>query len=167
MQPVKTRIVEVMEFANKMGYKKIGLAFCGGVIHEAGVLTGVLEKHGFQVVAVTCKVGGVPKERIGLEDEQKINRGNHESMCNPIAQAMILNDLKTDFNIMFCLCVGHDSLFLKYIEGPTTVLAVKDRVNAHNPMAPIYTVNSYYQQLKKLEYGSKEEMQARLVAKEQ
>lgn len=93
----------------------------------------------------------MPKERIGLQEEEKINIGNHESMCNPIGQAMILNDARTDFNIMFCLCVGHDSLFLKYIKGLTTVLAAKDRVTGHNPMAALYTVNSYYQKLKKVE----------------
>jgi uncharacterized metal-binding protein len=151
MQPVKTRVAETIEFAKKMGYRRLGLAFCTGVTQEAGVLTEVLEKHGFEVVGVSCKVGGVPKERIGLKEEEKINIGDHESMCNPIGQAMILNDARTDFNIMFCLCVGHDSLFLKYIKGLTTVLAAKDRVTGHNPMAALYTANSYYQKLKKVE----------------
>ena len=36
------------------------------------------------------------------------------------------------------LCVGHDSLFLKYAEAPCTVLAVKDRLLGHNPLAAIY-----------------------------
>jgi len=151
MQPVKTRVLEIIEFAQKMGYQKLGLAFCTGVTREAGVLTEVLEKHGFEVVGVSCKVGGVPKERIGLQDEEKINIGHHESMCNPIGQAMVLNDARTDFNIMLCLCVGHDSLFLKYVESLTTVLAAKDRVTGHNPMAALYTVHSYYQKLKKVE----------------
>ena len=86
-----------------------------------------------------------------LQEEEKIYIGNHESMCNPIGQAMILNDARTDFNIMFCLCVGHDSLFLEYIKGLTTVLAAKDRVTGHNPMAALYTANSYYQKLKKVD----------------
>ena len=165
LHPTKPRIVEIMEFAEKMGYKRLGVAYCGGVTHEAGLLTEVLEKNGFDVIAVSCKLGGIPKERIGLRDQEKINIGNHESMCNPIAQASVLNDAKTDFNIMLCLCVGHDSLFLKYIEAPTTVFAAKDRVTGHNPMAALYTANSYYQRLKKLEFGSDKEMKARLVAK--
>ena len=86
-------------------------------------------------------------------------------MCNPIAQAMILNREATDFNIMLCLCVGHDALFLKYVEGPTTVFATKDRVTAHNPMAALYTVRSYYARLKKLQFGTSKEMKARLVAR--
>jgi len=165
MHPTKPRIVEIMEFADKMAYKKLGVAFCGGVTNEAGILTEILEKHGFTVVDVSCKLGGIPKEWIGLREEEKINIGNHESMCNPIAQAMVLNDAGTDFNIMIGLCVGHDSLFLKYVEAPTTVFAVKDRVLCHNPMAALYTANSYYARLKKLEYGSAEELKARLVAK--
>jgi uncharacterized metal-binding protein len=166
MEPVKTRVQEVIEFSQKMGYKRLGLAYCGGVTHEAGTLAEVLEKQGFEVIAVSCKVGGIPKERIGIKDEEKINIGRHESMCNPIAQAMLLNDVGTDLNIMLCLCVGHDSLFLKYIKGPTTIMAAKDRVTGHNPMAAIYTSNSYYQRLKKLEFGSDDEMKARLIAGE-
>jgi uncharacterized metal-binding protein len=66
---------------------------------------------------------------------------------------------------MLGLCVGHDSLFLRYIEALTTIFAVKDRVTGHNPMATLYTSNSYYAKLKKLELGSEEEIKARLVAK--
>jgi len=42
------------------------------------------------------------------------------------------------------LCVGHDSLFIKYSEAPITILAVKDRVLAHNPLGAIYQAESYY-----------------------
>jgi uncharacterized metal-binding protein len=157
LQPVKTRIAETIEFSRKMGYKKLGIAYCAGVNHEAGVMSEILETQGFEVTAVSCKVGGTPKERIGVKDEEKIYIGSYESMCNPIAQAMLLNDAGADLNIMLCLCVGHDSLFLKYIQGPTTVMAVKDRVTGHNPMAAIYTANLYYQKLKKLESGGKSE----------
>jgi len=46
------------------------------------------------------------------------------------------------------LCVGHDSLFFKHAEAPTTVLAVKDRVTGHNPLAAIYLSDSYYRKIK-------------------
>lgn len=65
-------------------------------------------------------------------------------MCNPIGQAKLLNDRKTDLNIILGLCVGHDSLFIKYSDAPITVLAAKDRVLGHNPLAAIYTSHSYY-----------------------
>jgi len=165
MIPMKSRLEELIEFSQRMGYKRLGMAFCGGLTHEASILSEILEKHGFEVVAVSCKVGGVPKEKIGVRDEEKIRIGEFEPMCNPITQAKILNQAKTDFNVMVGLCIGHDSLFLKYIEGLTTVFAVKDRVTGHNPMAALYTSQSYYQRLKKMEFGSPEEMKSRLMSK--
>jgi uncharacterized metal-binding protein len=147
MVPTKTRVEELIEFSKRMGYKKLGMAFCGGLTHEASILSEILERHGFEVVAASCKVGGIPKERIGVKDEEKIRIGEFEPMCNPITQAKILNRAKTDFNIMLGLCIGHDSLFLKYIEGLTTVFAVKDRVTGHNPMAALYTSHIYYERL--------------------
>jgi uncharacterized metal-binding protein len=147
--PTKTRVEELIEFSRRMGYKKLGMAFCGGLAHEAVILSRILEKHGFEVVGVSCKVGGIPKERIGVKDEEKVRIGEFEPMCNPITQAKILNQAKTDFNIMLGLCVGHDSLFLKYIEGLTTVFAVKDRVTGHNPMAALYNSHNYYERLMK------------------
>jgi uncharacterized metal-binding protein len=69
-------------------------------------------------------------------------------MCNPISQAMLMNAAKTDFNILLGLCVGHDSLVLKYSEAFCTVLAAKDRVFGHNPLAAVYTLDSYYRYLK-------------------
>jgi uncharacterized metal-binding protein len=44
--------------------------------------------------------------------------------------------------------VGHDSIFFKYAEAPTTVLAVKDRVTGHNPLAAIHLSDSDYQKIK-------------------
>jgi uncharacterized metal-binding protein len=164
MIPTKTRLEELIEFSRRMGYKRLGLAFCGGLTHEASILSEILERHGFEIVSVSCKIGGIPKERIGVKDEEKIRIGEFEPMCNPITQAKILNKAKTDFNIMLGLCIGHDSLFLKFIEGLTTVFAVKDRVTGHNPMAAIYTSRSYYQRMMKMEFGSPEEMKSRLVS---
>ena len=103
-----------------------------------------LKNQGFETVSVACKVGSVPKEEIGVKDSEKVFIGEYESMCNPILQAAIVNDAKTDFNILLGLCVGHDSLFFKYAEAPTTVLAVKDRATGHNPLGPIYLSGNYY-----------------------
>lgn len=144
MHPTKPRVQEICEFAHKMGYKRLGIAFCGGLQGEALSLTRILEAQGFEVVSVVCKAGATPKESIGLSEEQKIHIGEYESMCSPIAQAAILNREKTDFNIMLGLCVGHDSLFLKYSQAYCTVFAAKDRVLGHNPCAALYTKGTYY-----------------------
>jgi uncharacterized metal-binding protein len=148
MQPSKTRMEEIVEFSRKMKYRRLGLAFCIGLAREASVVDEILRTKGFEVISILCKAGRVPKEQIGIKNEEKIFRGTEESMCNPIFQARLLNEEKTDLNILIGLCVGHDSLFFKYAKAPTTVLAVKDRVTGHNPLAPIYLSTSYYQKLR-------------------
>ena len=131
-----------------MGYKRLGLVFCIGLANEASVVDEIFRTHGFEVVSVVCKAGRTSKEIIGIEEKDKIFQGTDEAMCNPIFQARLLNHEKTEFNILLGLCVGHDSLFLKYAEAPNTVLAVKDRVTGHNPLAAIYLSQSYYQKVK-------------------
>jgi uncharacterized metal-binding protein len=147
MEPTKTRLVEIREFAQKMGYQRLGLAFCIGLAKEARVVAEILKGHGFDVVSVLCKAGRTPKETIGIRDEEKIYQGTEEAMCNPIYQARRLNLAGTELNILLGLCVGHDSLFFKYAEAPTTVLAVKDRVTGHNPLAAVYLAETYYRKL--------------------
>jgi uncharacterized metal-binding protein len=147
LHPIKPRIEEICEFAEKMSYKKLGIAFCAGLHSEALALTRILKAQGFEVVSIVCKVGCTPKEKIGIKDDEKIRIGEFESMCSPIVQAKILKKEKTDFNIVLGLCVGHDSLFFKYSEAFTTVLVSKDRVLAHNPVGALYTTGSYYARL--------------------
>lgn len=148
MQPSKTRMIEICEFAGKMGYKRLGLAFCAGLVKEAAVVVNILERWNFDVVSVLCKAGATPKESLGIRDEEKVMQGTNEVMCNPVYQAKLLNHEKCEFNILMGLCVGHDALFFKYAEAPTTVLAVKDRVTGHNPLAAIYLSDSYYRKVK-------------------
>ena len=148
MHPVKPRIQEICEFAGKMGYERLGLVFCVGLAKEAEAVSRILKTQGFDLVSVACKVGCVPKEEIGLKDDEKIFIGGYEAMCNPILQAKVVNDAGSQFNVLLGLCVGHDSLFFKYAEAPTTVLAVKDRVTGHNPLAAVYVSGNYYSWLK-------------------
>ncbi|MBM9616002.1 DUF1847 domain-containing protein [Desulfobulbus rhabdoformis] len=148
VRPAKPRIEEILDFIGKMGYKKVGMAFCLGLRNEAKIVERFFKNHGIEMVSVICKVGRIPKEELGLTDQDKISVCTFETMCNPILQAQVLNSEQTEFNILLGLCVGHDSLFLKYAEAPCTVLAVKDRVTGHNPLAAVYTLDSYYRALK-------------------
>jgi uncharacterized metal-binding protein len=142
------RLEETIQFAHKMGYRKLGIAFCTGLGNEARTLDKILENRGFQVVSVCCKTGRVDKENIGLTREETIGgpKGKlyYESMCSPIAQAEILNAEKVDLAILLGLCVGHDTLFIKYCKVPITVLVVKDRVFGHNSAAALYLASSPY-----------------------
>lgn len=136
-----TRVEETIEFAKRMKYKKIGIATCVGLISESRTLAKILRNHGFEVFGIACKAGAIDKTEVGIPEECKDIGKN---MCNPIHQALRLNKEKTDFNIVMGLCVGHDSLFYKYSEAPTTTLVTKDRVLGHNPVAALYTAGTYY-----------------------
>jgi uncharacterized metal-binding protein len=115
------------------------------------VLDEILTARGFEVASVVCKVGSVPKEDLGLLDGEKIRPGGFEAMCNPIAQAELLNRAGTELNLLLGLCVGHDALFIRHASAYTTVVAVKDRVLGHNPLAALYTSRSYYRHLRPVE----------------
>lgn len=151
--PIKPRVQETIEFAHKMDFRRLGIAFCGGLSSEAKILADILKDQGFEVASVQCKVGRTPKEFLGLREEEKISIGKFEPMCSPITQAMVLNAAGTDFNILIGLCVGHDSLFLRYSEALCTVLVTKDRLTGHNPVAALYAHNSYYRKLRKEQFG--------------
>ena len=143
-----TRIEETIAFAKKMNYRKIGIATCIGLLNESRILAKILRSHDFEVFGISCKAGAVDKTAVGI-DEKCTAVGS--KMCNPINQALRLNSENTDLNIIMGLCVGHDMLFTKYSTAPVTTLVAKDRVTCHNPVAPLYTADSYYGKLFKRE----------------
>ena len=128
-----TRLEEIMRFAEEMGWSHLGIAFCIGLAEEAKVLAEA-QKPRFEVTAACCKVAGIEKEALSLD---KIDPERTEAMCNPAAQALHLNDAKTDLNLVVGLCVGHDIIFSRYSDAPVTTLVVKDRVLAHNPVGAL------------------------------
>jgi len=142
-----TRVEEIILFAKKIGAKKIGIATCVGLMNEAKMFAKVLNVKGLESYCVICKVGAIDKTEIGVDENLKIQKDCHESLCNPVLQAKILNKQQTDLNVIVGLCVGHDSLFIKYSEAPVTTLITKDRVLAHNPAAALYTTGFYYKRL--------------------
>jgi len=150
LHPPKPRIVEIVEFARRMAFTRLGLVFCIGLRQEAAVVHEILATNGFEVASVSCKVGGRPKSALGIKPPDQVDPGaGHETMCNPVLQALVVNEARTEFNVLLGLCVGHDSLFFKHAEAMGTVLAVKDRLLGHNPLAAVYQYESYYRYLKK------------------
>ena len=144
-----TRVEETVKFIERMGYHKVGVATCVGLLDEARIFTRILRAHGLDVYTVCCKCGAVDKSTVGIPEDRKLNGGgSHESMCNPILQARILEEEKTEVNVLIGLCVGHDTLFLQHTAAPTTVLIVKDRVLGHNPAAALYLANTGYSRFK-------------------
>ncbi|MDY6861980.1 MAG: DUF1847 domain-containing protein, partial [Thermodesulfobacteriota bacterium] len=144
-----TRLEELIKFCQETGLSHLGIAFCIGLEEEAKILYGILERY-FKLSSVCCKVGGIDK---GDFDLPKIKGDRYEATCNPIGQAIFLNNKKTSLNIIFGLCIGHDILFSRYSEAPVTNLVVKDRVLAHNPLG---VINSRYYRKKMLNLNIKD-----------
>ena len=138
------RLREVAEFAHRMGYTRLGMGFCMGLHKEAAIVDRIFRQNGFEVSSVICKTGSIPKDRAGVPAEYRVRPGTYEVMCNPIAQAELLNREGTQFNICLGLCVGHDSLFYKYSKALVTTLVAKDRATGNNPAAAIYCADGYF-----------------------
>ena len=140
-----TRLEETVEFARRIGAKKLGIATCVGLLEESRILAKILRLNGFEVFSAACKTASMTKtETLGL-DPKYTSIGN--VMCNPIQQARLMNKEQVDLVILMGLCVGHDSLFYKYCERTVTTLVVKDRVLGNNPVQALYLTRSYYRRL--------------------
>ena len=123
--PGQNRINEIIAYAQKAGFTRIGIAHCISLKAEAMVLKELLAPH-FEVVDIDCKVGKLPNAAI-LGDQAK------GISCNPAAQALFLAEHKTQLNISVGLCMGHDLIFNQKSVAPVTTLIVKDRQHKHNP----------------------------------
>lgn len=141
-----TRIEETILYAKLQGYTILGLAFCIGLEDEAELVTNVLVNEGFKVVSICCMCGAFSSDIIELPKADKIKIGR-QPMCNPIGQAAMLDAAGCELNIMLGLCVGDDTLFIKHSKAPVTVLAVKDKVLAHNPLGALYASKYYHSRL--------------------
>jgi uncharacterized metal-binding protein len=149
-----TRVEDTVALARRMGWKRVGIATCIGLLDESARLAEILEAQGLEPVSVCCKVGSVDKSSLGIAEELKVRPGTFEPLCNPAAQARILNRVGTDMNVIMGLCVGHDMLFAKHADAPTTTLVAKDRVTGHNPVAALHGSRFYYKRLSKQPIGS-------------
>ena len=131
----ETRLGEIILFAKELGCTKVGLAFCIGLSEEAKTIDEILSQH-FEVISVCCKACALEKKTYDLET---VSSNEHEIMCNPAGQAVLLNQAGTELNILCGLCVGHDAILAKASDTPVVTLIVKDRVLAHNPAGVVYS----------------------------
>jgi uncharacterized metal-binding protein len=125
MLPGKNRLDEIMAFARSAGIRRLGIANCVALQHEADKLAKILFE-GFEVYCVSCKTGKIPREEFAGEGAKGIS-------CNPAGQAAFLAQKSTELNISLGLCMGHDIVFSLKSKAPVTALIVKDKMYKHNP----------------------------------
>lgn len=116
----RTKLEEIAIYSKRLGYRKIGLAFCIEHEREARLIYDILSRY-FEVFSVCCKVCSIEKESLGIK---KTSNSEFEAACNPIGQALLLNADRTDLNIMLGLKTGYDILFTKYSEAPSISLSL-------------------------------------------
>ena len=126
-----SRMEEIVEFAQTMGYKKLGLAYCYGMEQYANAVETLLVAGGFGVSAVSCSIGGLK--------QSEVNAASciHKVSCNPLGQAEQLNAEKVDLTLVVGICLGHDILLNRNLIMDFTTLVVKDRKNNHAPLLGI------------------------------
>ena len=62
VKPVKPRILETIEFARRMNYRRLGLVFCIGLLKEAKVVEKLLCAEGFEVVSACARWAANPRK---------------------------------------------------------------------------------------------------------
>lgn len=139
--PNLTRVEETMEFARGLGVRRIGIASCTMLIPEARTFAKLLERAGFSAFGVACKVEGNRRRDLDVMLDDGIEG---PVLCNPIMQARILAEEKTELNVVLGLCVGHDTLFYMHSKAPVTTLGTKDHITAHNACAALWASNTVY-----------------------
>lgn len=90
----------------------------------------------------------IDKTEIGIPNELKLQKDCFEGICNPVLQAKVLNEAKTDLNVINGLCVGHDSLFIKryecYCNKQLLKIELQDIIQPLRCIRVIFTINDYY-----------------------
>jgi len=127
----RNRVEELIAFAQARGMRRIGIAFCVTLTKEAQALAHQLERAGLGSELACCRVGAVDYSEIGLE---KAHPERFAAICNPVAQARLLNERSVDLVAQVGLCLGHDLILQEECRAPVTTLVVKDRALDHHPV---------------------------------
>lgn len=125
---LRNRVEELAHFARARGWKRIGVAFCVSLLQESQRLARLLQAEGLEAELVCCRVGAVDHSEIGLP---KAHPERFAAICNPVAQAHLLNDREVDLVAQVGLCMGHDLVLQEECDAPVTTLVVKDRALDH------------------------------------
>jgi uncharacterized metal-binding protein len=127
----RNRVEELVHFAQARGMRRVGIAFCVTLIKESQELARQLETAGLESELVCCRVGAIDYAEIGLP---KAHPDRFAAICNPVAQARLLNRRRVDLVAQVGLCIGHDLILQQHCDAPVTTLVVKDRVFDHHPI---------------------------------
>ena len=123
-----TRIREIAELAIRMEYTKVALAHCPDMRREAELAARFLEARGLEILLPPANAA-----------------------CDPQGMASDFTRQQADLLVVAGMCVGHEAVLLRSTSIPATGLIARDHRLRHNPVAALYTSQSYYR--KRLFFG--------------
>ncbi len=126
-----SRMEELLEFAGRGGYNKVGLAYCYGMEKTAETVADLFRKQNLPCIGISCTCGAMGQNELNNDSELE------GVSCNPLGQARQMTEEGVDLAVVIGLCLGHDILFQREFKGDQTTLIVKDRVYNHNPLKGI------------------------------
>lgn len=130
----RNRVEELVFFAQERGLQRLGVAYCVSMTKEAQELARRLEREGLHAELACCRIGAVDYDEINLP---KAHPDRFAAICNPVAQAKLLDDANVDLIVQMGLCMGHDLLLQQTARAPVTTLVVKDRALDHHPISAL------------------------------
>jgi len=130
----RNRVQELSHYARRRGLRRVGVAFCVSMLKESQELARQLQGEGLETELVCCRVGAVDHDAIGLP---KAHPDRFAAICNPVAQARLLNEREVDLVAQVGLCIGHDLVLQEECRAPVTTLVVKDRALDHHTIAAL------------------------------
>jgi uncharacterized metal-binding protein len=130
----RNRVEELAAYAKSMGMQRIGIAFCVSLAKEAQKLGRLLRERGLSTELVCCRVGAIDRRELELP---KSDPDRFSGICNPVAQAKLLNQRDVDLVAQVGLCIGHDLILQKACNAPITTLVVKDRALDHHTVSAL------------------------------
>lgn len=126
------RLKEIIEFSKNMGYRRLVVAFCPDLWFEAKKTVAILQKQGFDLKSVVCRM---PSAEIDRTDAPR-----------PYDLSCFADNSQTaapDLIIMLGLCIAAEAAFSNEKSIPKTVFIARDRVTYNNPAVRIYRSRSW------------------------
>jgi len=123
----KSRLEHIVDFSHAMDIKIIGIAGCVRYIEECVYVNNIFKEQGLESHIIMCKVGGFKTKDINID------KVTDWTICNPLAQALILNKLNCEINVTLGLCMGQELIFNRYAKGFVTNLIVKEKISEERP----------------------------------
>lgn len=127
----KTKLEEIVVFAKKMEYGKIGIAFSIECEREARLAYNILSRY-FEVFSVCCNVCGFGKEQFEIPTT---GTSGFEAACNPLGQARLLNEDGAELNLMLGLDAINEILFSVKSDAPSVSLPVGELLSLNEIQA--------------------------------